>query len=319
MKRLPDDIFARRPAGSRQKRRPRLAAIVLVACAVVLLILSRIDQGVPQSARSRAMDVVAPVLERAGVVLSPIRHAARRVMALTGDQQQIARLREENQRLKSWETRALELERRNGELARLVNLVEDPAIGFKTARVFADASGPFAHSVLIGAGAEEGLKVGFPAISADGVVGRVVDVGTKSARLLLLTDLNSRVPVLIGKTGIRGILVGDNASTPRLNHLPLLADIKPGDDVVTSGVGGVFPRGLRVGKVVVEASEMRVAIEARLDALDTVSVLFFETPSIERIEGARPEVGDRRQPRKRRSNERGSSDAPVNLVRSPKP
>ena len=106
----------------------------------------------------------------------------------------------------------------------------------------------------------------------------------RSARVLLPTDLNSRIPVLVGNKNVRAILAGDNGSQPRLTYLAPDAVIASGDEVSTSGVGGIFPRGLRIGIVAGEASAGRVKIRADMDELEYVSVLFFENPELQLIE-----------------------------------
>ena len=113
------------------------------------------------------------------------------------------------------------------------------------------------------------------------MIGRVLETGAKAARVLLLTDLNSRVPILIGERGTRGVLIGDNGAKPTIAHLPEHAEIASGDEVVTSGVGGLFPRGIRIGSVVEEGGAFRVTLHARMDELDHVSVLFFESPALD--------------------------------------
>jgi rod shape-determining protein MreC len=97
--------------------------------------------------------------------------------------------------------------------------------------------------------------------------------------VLLATDLNSRIPVVIGPNSVRAILSGDNSPRPRLIYLPDGAKFNIGDDVSTSGTGGLFPAGLRVGSIVSAGPEPRVTLHADLDRLDYVSILFFDDPS----------------------------------------
>jgi rod shape-determining protein MreC len=123
------------------------------------------------------------------------------------------------------------------------------------------------------------VKTGYPVINADGLVGRIVDIGPTTARVLLASDLNSRIPVVVGPNGVRAILAGDNGPSPRLIYLPDGAKIAIGDDVATSGTGGLFPAGLRIGAVTGDLADPRVAVRANLDKLEYLSVLFFDDPS----------------------------------------
>jgi rod shape-determining protein MreC len=129
------------------------------------------------------------------------------------------------------------------------------------------------------------VKAGYPVINAEGLVGRVVDVGPNSSRVLLASDVNSRIPVSIGPNATRAILIGDNGPDPRLLYLPDGAKIAVGDDVATSGVAGLFPPGLRIGTVTGDPNEARVLLRANLDRLAYVSVLFFNGPSRALAEG----------------------------------
>lgn len=278
---LREDNFARRLPGREPPARRRLGTIgfVLLLVAVALLALSRIDHPLIRQTRLAIAELVAPALQLVAGPLAPIRETIQNLGTWSSRPAELERLRAEVQALKGWEARAQELERRLADLAALAKVVDEAKTRFATVRVIADANGPFARSVLVGAGKDHGLRDGYPVISADGLVGRVLESGARTARVLLLTDLNSRVPVLVGDGDVRAILIGDNSGRPRLAHLPADFRPAPGDRVVTSGVGGLFPRGLRIGAVVAidEGGASRVDVDARLDELDHVSVLFHDT------------------------------------------
>ena len=281
MRILKDDVFSRRPLRQALVSRRGVSLFILIFVSLGLLALSRIGHPAVQNTRQALAEFVSPGLQAIGLPLAPIRQLASKIASYTTAAEEINTLRDEVQKLKGWEARAHELERRLADLGALARVVDEPGIDFITGRVIADAKGPFARSVLLNAGRELGLKGGYPVVSGDGLIGRVIETGARSARVLLLTDLNSRIPVLIGSGGTRGVLIGDNGARPRLAHLPEHAQTSKGDEVVTSGVGGLFPRGLRIGEVVEEAGVLRVAPHARLDDLDHVSVLFYQSPALE--------------------------------------
>jgi rod shape-determining protein MreC len=114
----------------------------------------------------------------------------------------------------------------------------------------ADSGGAFAQSILIAAGSRDGVAKGQAAMTSEGLVGRVTQAGYRSARVLLITDINSRIPVRVGEAGDRAILAGDNSSRPKLIYLGVKSAVAPGDRIVTSGDAGAFPPGLPVGRVV---------------------------------------------------------------------
>ncbi len=304
MRVLKDDVFSRRPqANQQQRRRSGVMAFVFILISGALLVLSRIEHPAVNQMRLQIAELLAPALQVITLPLAPIRRMTQELAAYTAGTDQAAQLRDENQRLKGWEARARELERRLGDLGALANVVEEPGLKFATGRVIADANGPFARSVLLSAGRQNGIRSGYPVISADGLVGRVLETGQRSARLLLLTDLNSRIPILVGESGIRGVLIGDNSGRPRIVHLPANVEIASGDAVVTSGIGGIFPRGLRIGAVEDDGSHFRVIPHSRLDDLDYVSVLFFDSPALELAdEDHRPSTQQTRRDLARRAN-----------------
>ena len=283
MVRLKDDKLNLTRRGDSSVRLGRVRVIVpfLLLLCLGLMLLSRLNHTALAQSRWHIAEWLSPILQAAMVPLEPVRHVGRQIAAQVDITEELQRLKSENQTLSSWEWRAKELERKLADLEALTKVVDEPKINFVTSRVIADSSGAFVRSVMINAGSGQNIKSGFPVVSADGLVGRVVEIGKSSARVLLSTDLNSRIPVVVGDKGVRGVLAGDNGSVPRLIFLPPDALISIGDDVATSGTGGFFPRGLRIGKVTGDLAAPRVKHRARLDELEYLSVLFFDNPSLD--------------------------------------
>ncbi len=252
-------------------------------CAV-LLVLSRIGHGAISDARDGVVDLSAPLLEVASLPAIEARRAMERVELYMAAFDEVDRLKKENEELKQWEWRTKLLERKVAHLRSLLNAVEEPALVYATGRVIADARGPFVRSALINLGRRDGLRIGYAVINGDGLVGRTVDAGHSVARVLLLNDLNSRIPVLAGPAGVRGLASGDNSSELQLDFLPEGAALYPGDEVYTSGSDGVLPRGLRVGVVAGSPGAYKIRPYAELNSLDAVSVLFFDAPALTRTD-----------------------------------
>ncbi len=179
--------------------------------------------------------------------------------------------------LERWRDAAIALKNLNLRYESLLKLRTEPAIPMVAARVVSDARGPFSDARLADAGAAAGVKIGNPAMSEDGVVGRVVGVTKNACRILLLTDVQSRTPVLIDRTNARAILTGDGGPNPKLEFVRGLNSVKDGDVVLTSGDGGLYPRGLPVG---VAAKDYRGVWRVRLysdrAAIDFVRILVFD-------------------------------------------
>ncbi len=243
----------------------RFAFGTLIVVSIVLLIVSKADIRLLEAVDSGVSDLLAPVLEVAVQPIHASRRLARNVGELVALRSENAQLREQNQRLLEWQSAARQLALENAGLRQLLNAVpEDGHPTAVTARVVADAGGPFVQTVLVDAGAEQGVVKGMAAVNERGLAGRVIEVGRRSARILLLTDFNSRVPVMIEPSRDQAILAGDNSREPGLLFLPLNPRLSVGDRVVTSGRGGVLPPGLAVG-VVSALGERKVTVTPLID------------------------------------------------------
>lgn len=276
---LPDDVFSRRGAGGARGTILGLPLFLLVLLSIGLLTLSRLQHGVVIELQSRLESAIAPLLAATLEPIAPLRRLGRDLQSHVSLAAELERLRAENQRLRGWEARANELERRLSRLEQLARTVQNGGVEQLSARVISHGSGPFVRIALVDAGAPQGVRPGFPVLDADGLVGRVVGAGEKASRVLLLTDINSRIPVVVGDGEARAILVGDNGPQPRLSFVASYARIENGDVVSTSGVGGVFPRGLRIGTAVVTGDVVRVKPYAMLGSLEYVSILLHEDPA----------------------------------------
>jgi rod shape-determining protein MreC len=185
-------------------------------------------------------------------------------------------LREENRRLLQWQEAARRLAAENKALRDLDKLVPDQSMTQLSARVIADSGGAFLRNMLVNAGARDGVARGQAALTGEGLVGRVSEVGQRTARILLLTDLNSHIPVMIEGSNERALLDGDNSGRPRLAFLEAKAKLDIGDRIVTSGSGGVFPPGLPVGVIAaIEGGIVRVDPYAELSRLDIVRLVDY--------------------------------------------
>ncbi len=156
--------------------------------------------------------------------------------------------------------------------------VESPATQNRIgAWTLGDPDGLFVQSRLIGAGSRQGVHSGNPVLNVYGLIGRVVETGRVSSRVLLLTDLNSRIPVMADRSNARAVLVGDNSEYPRLEFLTRNADLEDGDRIVTSGDDGIMPRGLPVSQAQRDRQgRWRVRLYSDQAPVDFVWVFPFE-------------------------------------------
>ncbi len=257
-----------------------LTGALMVGC-LGLFLLWRIDSPRVERLRAQVVDAVvpgsdwllAPVAALAGI-MEDARSYAR-------IHQQNQELRRELQRMEAWKEAALQLEQQNARLLDLNAVRLDPKHTWITGRVLADSGSPFRQSVLLNVGARDGVGDGWATMDGIGVVGRVSGTGARSARVILLTDPASRVPVQIQPSGRGAILQGDNTAAPLIDFLENPDLIRPGDRIVSSGDGGVFPAGLLVGQV---ARGPDGTLRARL-AADTERLSFLRVLRARPMEG----------------------------------
>lgn len=259
----------------------RSAFIVFFALAIVLLILGRANTPAVERVRTAVNDAVAPLLELATSPVATVSDAivnARELMEVRAANEA---LRQENERLLQWRAAAQRLEDENRLLRDLNELAIEPRTRYITARVIGDQGGAFVRSVLVSAGTRDGVAKGQAALTGKGLAGRVAETGRRAARILLVTDMNSRIPVLVGQARDRAVLAGDNSPMPELLYFSPGVQIRVGDRVVTSGHGGAFPSGLPIG-VVTEVRENEVRVEPYVDwsHLEFLRLVDYELPRI---------------------------------------
>lgn len=254
----------------------RFALPSLVLVSVIMLVLGRADGSVFERVRAGFLDLSTPLLGFVDGPLSLYDRLATRFHDIVDVYEENARLRQENERLLQWQDVAQRLRAENEQMRRLLQAAPDPAISFLSARVVATSGGAFMRSVMIDAGSQDGITRGEAAVTGEGLVGRVAETGLRASRVLLLTDMNARIPVRLESTGDTAMLAGDNSDLPRLLYLPQRTLPKLGERVVTSGHGGVFPPGLPVGVVSsVEKGVARVETFADLTRIQFLRIVNY--------------------------------------------
>lgn len=243
------------------------------------MMMGKIDALSVDNVRARVTDAFAPILDAISRPAATAAHAVESVVELQNAFDENQKLKVENARLLQWKQAALRLEAENASLRSLLHATPEPKSTFITARVIAQPGSSFLRTLVVTAGRRDGVRKGQAAIAGAGLVGRVVEVGEWSARVLLLTDLNARIPVVLERSRQRAVLAGDNTDLPKLLYLQPDATIQVGERVVTSGHGGQFPPGIAVG-VVASVGEhgVRVQPNVDLDRIEHVQLVDFDLP-----------------------------------------
>jgi rod shape-determining protein MreC len=274
----------------------RLTLPVLVALAFGVMLLGKADALIAERARVLLADIVTPFYLAFADPARAVRHAVADIPDLLSLREENARLREENERLRRWQAAALALESENALLRRQLSYIPEAAPAFHTARVVADAGGVYARAALIAVPPGLEVRRGQIALDERGFVGRVTEVGRRSARVLLATDMNSRIPVTLEASRARAMMVGTNGPRPRLQFWAEGTRPAEGERLVTSAEGVAFPANLPVGVVHYSATgTAEVELFARLDRLDLVRLFDFGLGGI-----LPPEAVARPEPRPRR-------------------
>ncbi|MEO5367028.1 MAG: rod shape-determining protein MreC [Magnetococcus sp. WYHC-3] len=307
--------------GFLKQHRNGLAVVFLVLVATVLLISVRSGKGGAMAVREVAMDAAAPLHQ---LLLSPIdavRAFGSKITELSRLELENRSLRAEVASLRPMRLQNQELVAENKRLRHLLNMRPDPEYTSVTARMTAISSSAFARAFMIGAGRRAGITEQSPVVSADGLAGRVVRVSERAAMVLSLLDPNSRVPVKIQRPGVDiwypGVAAGTNGPFLHVEYVAKDAGVKLGDEVVTSGAGGVFPKGLLLGRVsgttphevglfqrivvtpatdFARLEEVRILLRVDADPNESQGSLLDELPDAPPAEGHGPPSSEPAQP-----------------------
>lgn len=252
----------------------RLILSALIVLLLGLFLLWRIDSPRVERVRIELIDRVVPNFSWATSPLTGTINILRSARSYTRIYQQNKDLRRELQQMKAWKEAALQREQENARLLDLNNVRLDPKFTKITGVVLADSGSPFRQTVLLNIGKRDGIVDGWAAIDGIGLVGRIAGVGERTSRVILLGDTSSRVAVTIESNGQTGLVVGDNTSQPPIEFLENPETVRPGDRVMTSGDGGVFPSGILVGQVTqTQSGRLRVRLAADMLQLEFLRVI----------------------------------------------
>lgn len=244
---------------------------------ILILYVSSSNSLFAQKARLIVMEIFHPIARLSHVPSKGVQQTKVKAHDWIFAYAKLQELKETIKNFREREYYIQKIEHENAELRRLLNVTRSYTTRFKTVPIISYPGKPFVKSLLLGAGLKQGIMSQSPLITQEGLVGRTVESSENLTRAILITDLNSRVPIILKPSNKHAILMGTNSTRPVLRYLPYDAGVKKGDIVRTSGRGGVFPAGIPVGVVEkVSAEEATVRPFVKLDSLSFVNILTHE-------------------------------------------
>ena len=264
-------------------RQRRFAHVALIIISFSLMFVGKADLVAMRDARMSGNDFLAPVIDFVSAPIRGVETMADGIRTVASLRAENVRLQAENDLLQRWRRRAEILESENQQLRSVTGTVSYENRRLITARAVTAPGGSFAHTVLIAIGDEEGIEAGDPVITSNGLVGIVYDVGRAYARVLMISDINARIPVMLASSSWPGLTMGQNSDYLELAFLPAEARPAIGELVLTSGHGGILPAGLAVGRVErVDGDYIRVRPAVDFRNLGYVSILIGGTEGVDR-------------------------------------
>jgi len=261
-----------RSAFLRKGIQQRFSLFALTIISIILIFLETIDTKPLNRIRSFLKDVVyrsAVVATYPNKIFSGSYKTIQDHFSLYKN---YSELKKENEELKSKKSKSDFLELENSQLRKLINEQVQSESNLVSARVLLDEQSPYLNSFVINIGANKDIKNGMAVLDGKNFIGRVVDVNFFSSRILLVTDLNSKIPVISEPSGNHAILSGHGEDQPTLQYLSENHKIKDGDKIYTSGKEGIFSPGIAVGEARVKKDKLQVKLNSNLNEITFVNV-----------------------------------------------
>jgi rod shape-determining protein MreC len=253
----------------------KLFVVILFLTAFLFIMLSRFDSVAIEALNKVVIKVTGPVMQVVELPARVIHHVWTYFYDISHIYAENQLLRDENKQMMILQNKVRTLEVENQLLSRLLNYVPPAEASFMSAQVVAESGDKFTHLLLIYVG-NEAVKKGQIVMGDESVIGRIDTVSPPYAKVILITDISSKIPVVVERTRVRGILSGNNKDLPQLIFMRSTTDVQEGDIVVTSGVGGMFPAGLPIGFISsINGNKVEVEPMADLSRIEYVRIVDY--------------------------------------------
>jgi len=253
-----------------------LETVIFIAISLIFLVMTKISDDARLRISEIFLQATTPIVELTAFPLNL-------TIDLLTDFNQLAQAKIENKKLKkeieelrNSHLAAIEIARQNEELRKMVSFVSDKSSNFKVVKITANANQIFKRIAFINAGKNQGIKEGQLVVSKGVVIGRTYEVLNNRAKIILINDSASKVPIISAQSAVRGILSGNGSNLMHILYLPQNHNIKVGEAIFTSGDGETLPSGFFIGLVVkVQEGEVTVAASSDIAFADIVAVVDY--------------------------------------------
>lgn len=226
---------------------------MIVLCVISLLLLTFYlregDTGPIHAVRGGVMTVTSPVRMLGSAVAAPFGALGNIAQNATASSETLSELKKRNEELTAQVAELSEAQETAERLEKLVGLKSTYSLESTAARIIGSTGNAWTDSVIIDKGSASGFEVGMPVCSSGGVIGQIIEVSANTSTVRLITDDQSGVSAMIQGSRAQGVLQGQADGTLRLEYVVSDAEVATGDIVITSGIGGTFPKGLPLGTV----------------------------------------------------------------------
>ena len=264
--------IAIRSAFLRTDTKQRFSLFFLVLFSIILIFVEKIDTKPLNYTRSFIKDGIYRVSQLASYPGKSFKNSINFIEEHINLNKEYKVLKKENEILKSKIVQDEFLNLENSQLKKLIDEQVASQSNLVSSRVIIDKQSPYLNSFIINSGSNKNIKNGMTVLDGKYFIGRTVDVNFFSSRVLLVSDLNSRIPAIIEPGGIHAILYGHGSSNATLEYLPENHKIKKDDKVYTSGKEGVFAPGVPIGTVLINDAQVEVLLFSDLDQITFVNI-----------------------------------------------
>ena len=250
----------------------RFSLFVLIIPSIILLFAETIETKPLNYLRSFIKDTIYRGSLVVSIPFKSFDSIAENVSTHISLYENYSKLKIENYELKNNISKSDFLELENTQLRKLIEEQVSSSSNLVSARIMLDKQSPYLNSLIINIGSNKNIKNGMAVLDGKNFIGRIVDVNFFSSRVLLVSDLNSKIPVISEPSAHHAILTGHGKNVLGLEYLPENHNIRDGDKVYTSGKGGIFSPGIPVGVVKIKKDIIRVLLFSDLSQITFINV-----------------------------------------------